>query len=101
MEKIHEKKEVKKADITKHKPYSKYTTDSKKTDHFTIQAEKYVNQINRALYHLELISNGRTYVYTTEQVNDIQEYILKRVTDTTFLLQKQLLVDKERFKLST
>lgn len=88
-----------KAKVDKKKPYTKYTTDSKKTDHFTIQAEKYVNQINRALYRLELISTGRTYIYTTEQIEDIETYLNKRIEDTMFLLKKQLIGKKERFKL--
>ena len=73
MEKIKEPiKEKPKVD--KKKPYAKYTTDTKKTDHFTIQAEKYVNQINRALYRLELISTGRTYIYMFDRydINGIE-----------------------------
>ena len=61
---------------------AKYVTDADKKNHFVQNTNKCVEIINRQLVKIGKQAKGRTFIYSPEQVEKIDAYLLEQIGKT-------------------
>lgn len=77
---------------------TKYVTDAEMKNHFTQHVNKCVEIIDRQLKKIGKTARGRSFIYTQEQVNKLNEYLLSEIEKTVDRLNRKV-ASKENFNI--